>query len=242
MNWVTYLCISLLAMLVLYLTLGRAYIQVRRNEKNRRECMGKVWGTFFDPVTGGSENFLCPVYDTYKVMAPPGKGYETPAKSKEAPRGFYLLVTATPKEVEGIATGNPNPVVAYKGKVTVRDIWPPNKPGKEQVIIEHGYWVRGQPSALNPFTDFLPINTDRIVEALTESKHAEALVAHMRYEFEGLMRIGDDIAAAAKSAKFAALAGVVVGVLIVISLGVNIYFSTSLGGDIGDIAKALGIK
>ena len=236
LDWLTWACIGVLLVLIIGFPLGWQIRIIRNRNTNLKKSIGKIWGTFFNPATGGEENYLCSIRDTFKVIPP---NVDKHFKGQGESNGYYLLV---PFELKLDAeTGRIIPPTGVQAKLTTRDLWPPGRRISEQVPIERGYWVMGDSRIKNPWNDFVPVNTSKIVEILADQRSAEALAAHLRYEMETVERVGEQVEAIAKNIKW-----VWIGLMLlaVVTLGSVISsIMTYMGmGDIEAMLKGIGIQ
>lgn len=194
-------------------------------EKNRREALGHVMVTFLDEATKDEETLLCQVVDKYKVI-PPGGDAKKQAK-KEYKKGYYLLYGAV--ENQEITNDKGEVVGRYTGDVATHAIWPPGKRSRVQRIVEHVYYVKGDPRPRNPHNSFLPVNTDQVVQILGDENSLEAIFQHVKYELESLLRLIEDVKLTAKRMNFV-LYGVLGGDLLLIIILILSFMMFRKGG------------
>lgn len=167
-NIIIIVCIALL---VLYLILDKLIMPVIRHRRNQAKASRCVFATIFDPRTNLPEHSLLERDGDWFVKAP------------EAHKSFFLRGSNGDKEkhmsysvmgMEIVGYDEEHKAIQKPVRATVRDLWPPNVKETEQVLVEHGYWIKGRTQALNPYNDFFPVNTGRMNQTLKDEKTAEA--------------------------------------------------------------------
>lgn len=164
-NWVIIGCISFL---VLYLILDKAIMPIIRHRRNQKKASRCVFGTIFDPATNLPEHDLMEKEGEWFVKAPEEHRQFFPKGDGNKPISYSVMGMET---VGYTTEGKP---IEKPVRATVRDLWPPGARESEQVLVEHGFWVKGRSQALNPYNDFFPVNTGRMYTTLKDEKTAEA--------------------------------------------------------------------
>lgn len=236
LDWTVWACIGFILFAAVAFPLGIQIRHIRNRNANLKKATGKIWGTFFDPATGGEINCLCTIRDTFKVI--PDLTSAKFSNSEDKGEGYYLILPFALKEDTEDKVLAP---VGTQAKLTTRDVWPPNRHISEQILIERGYWVKGDSRIRNPWDNFAPVNTSRIVEILADQRSAEALAAHLKYEMETVERVGDQIEAMAKNMKWIWI-GLIL--LVVVTLGgvVSSVMTYTGMGNIESMLKGIGIQ
>ncbi len=151
--------------------------------------------------------------DKYKVMLPGSDPKKAKAATKENKAGYYLLYGAV--ENQEIFDAKGEIIGRYTGDVATHALWPPGKRSRVQRLVEHVYYVKGDPRPRNPHNSFLPVNTDQVVQILGDENSLEAIFQHVKYEMESLLRLIEDVKLTAKRMNFV-LYGVLGGDLIML--------------------------
>ena len=126
-------------------------------------------------------------------------------------------------------------------KLTTRDLWPPNRHISEQVLMERGYWVKGDSRIRDPWNNFAPVNTSKVVEILADQRSAEAFSAHLKYELETVERVGDQVESIAKMMKWIWISLIFLGVISLGGVIASIMTYTGMGS-IESMLKGIGIQ
>lgn len=208
------IALVILGIIVVGAPVAYVLILLRNLRRHRKEVQGKILVSYFDRVTNDEEIVLCDVIDKYKVVPPSG----SPKKqaSKEFPHGYYLHYGAV--KDQAVLDDKGNQTGSYSGSIVTKAFWPIGKKPETQAQVNHAYYNKGDPRPLNPFNSFLPVNTDVAVQVLADENALTTLLQHMKYEFESIFKMLDDVKSTAKYQKYIFYALLGVGLLSLISM------------------------
>lgn len=201
--------------------------------KHLKESKGRIWCTFFDPLTNGEENILCRIEDKYKVIAPHN---HFDANNREI--DYYFLVPIAEVDDKGqlvVATAQAPNRRTYK--ITTRDLWPPGERISRQVPIERAYFVMGDPRPRNPFMDFLPVNIDKLIQAIVDAEIGKALSGIARMQGESWELITESMQKVTKSVRINMWCTLGMLLILMAAIGILIYVMTG----INSLKGALGV-
>lgn len=168
MSITLWIVVGLLIVLVLYLVLDKLIMPVIRHRRNQAKAARCVFATIFDPRTNLPEHGLLERDGDWFVKAPDGhKGFFPKGTTEKS-------LTYSVMGMETVGYDKDQKSIQKPVRATVRDLWPPNVRTSEQVLVEHGFWIKGRQQALNPYNDFFPVNTGRMYQTLKDEKTAEA--------------------------------------------------------------------
>ncbi len=218
MNAQLIVALSILGVIVVATPIVYIIYLFRQARKNRKEAQGTLVASFFDRVTNDEELVVCNVIDKYKIVVPGGN----PKKeaSKLFPHGYYLHFGAV--KAHPMADDQGNEVGSYTGTITTKIWWPIKAKPETQVQMTHAYYNKGDPRPLNPFNAFLPVNTDVAVQVLADENALQTLLQHVRYEFESIFKMFDDMKATAKWQKYLVFMTGAADLIAIITLVVSI--------------------
>ena len=177
MDTLTIVMIVIVSIGILYMIADKLVFPIYRGHQNKKKAARWIYCHFFHPTGGFPEHVLCEPVGAYHVQ-PPASHLKYFPKAEGGATPLYCLIGTKPS--------NPGDHDRAE-RMTVRDLWPPNaKSELEKVIVESAYFVIGRQQALNPYENFLPINTDLTTMILREEKSMQYVANIMNNGLETL--------------------------------------------------------
>lgn len=169
MDMWTYIMIAVVVAGIGYMVADKLILPIYRGHQNKQKAARWIYCHFFHPTGGFPEHALCEPVGSYHVRPPAHHKEYFLGKSKESHNPGEPLYCLIGTIVKGYSQdGKP---ITEAQRTTVRDLWPPDARSElEKVIVESAYFVIGREQALNPYQDFLPINTAQVTRVLREEK------------------------------------------------------------------------
>jgi len=193
----TWIIVGCFVVLVLYLVLDKLIMPVIRHRRNQTKAAHSVLGTFFDPTSNFPERCLCELVPPYFVKPPKDHEKWFPkGEGKDSTPMYSLLGT------QAIGQTPEGKMIEKPIRASVRDRWPLDTRESEQVLVEAGYWVKGRMQALNPYNDFLPVNTDKLLRTLKDEQTASAFAKVSQSILENWETIESSVKKIASSMKW----------------------------------------
>jgi len=158
-------------------------LPVYRYHRNKKRAAQWVFCHFYHPSGSLPQHMLCEPDGPYFIK-PPEKHLEFFPKGKDGSVPRYCLIGT---EVIGHDDeGNP---IERPVRLTQRDMWPYGAKPTEQVIVETAHFVIGRQEALDPYRDFMSINTETAQLIMREERSMEAINAQQNRELENWQNI-----------------------------------------------------
>lgn len=192
MLWYSWLMIGIVCVGIIYLIADKFILPWYRFNKNKKRAATWIYCTFFHPSGGFPQRMLCKPSGAYFIEVP--KDHEeffSKTENGKVPQYCLIGTEVVGQDKEGNNIERPI-------RLTYRDLWPFGAPLNEQVPIETAYFVMGRQEALNPFRNFLPVNTDMVNLMLREDKSMQAVNAQQNRELESWETLSTGVAKIAK--------------------------------------------
>lgn len=178
MLWYSWLMIGIVCIGILYMIADKLVIPIYRYHRNKKRAARWVWCTFFHPAGNFPQRMLCKPDGAHFIEVPKDHLEFFPETEDGKPPKYCLIGT----EVVG-EDADKNPI-EHPIRLTQRDVWPPGVKEAEQVVVESAYFMIGRQEALNPYRDFMAINTELTQLIIRDERSMEAINKQQNREIE----------------------------------------------------------
>jgi len=163
---------------ILYMIASKFIIPYYRYQRNKKRAATWVYCTFFHPSGGFPQRMLCKPIGAYFIEVPKDHLEFFPlTEDKRAPQYCLIGTEVIGQDADGNNIERPI-------RLTQRDLWPYGAKTEEQVVVETAYFVIGRQEALNPYHNFMAIDTELTQLILREEKSVQAINAQQNRELE----------------------------------------------------------